>query len=37
MTIKRHPSNVTLGLDPRAYPSGRPDGVQAPKRVDARQ
>ncbi len=27
---------VARGLDPRAYPSGRPDGVWAPARVGAR-
>jgi len=27
---------VARGLDPRAYPSRRPDGVAAPERVDAR-
>jgi hypothetical protein len=30
------PCIVARGLDPRAYPRWRPDGVQAPKRVDAR-
>jgi hypothetical protein len=27
---------VAHGLDPRAYPFGRPIGVGAPQRVDAR-
>jgi precorrin-3B synthase len=30
------PTSVTRGLDPRAYPYRRPDGVAAPEWVDAR-
>ncbi len=35
--LQHAPQNVvTRGLDPRAYPSGRPDRVWPPPRVGAR-